>query len=127
VNRPAIPEDYMTLLSMTGLPRFRQKNPAEAGLSDGGDPNDAKLELRRGISHRLGRAPNARSVRQSGTTFDQAEATSDLDFAQEHLDLGQHGANPRDFRKDRGHNDLQRSFPSDLLGQHWHEAICGSV
>jgi len=38
------------------------ESPAEAGLSDGGDPNDAKLELRRGIPHRLGGAPRACGV-----------------------------------------------------------------
>jgi hypothetical protein len=37
-----------------------RKCPAEAGLLGGGDPNDAKLELRCGVPHRMGWAPDAR-------------------------------------------------------------------
>jgi len=51
----------------------------------------------------------------------------DLHRAHKRLDLGEHRTNPRDFRKDRGHDDLQRSFPPHLLGQHRHEAICRSI
>jgi len=38
------------------------KSPAEAGLSGGGDPNDAKLEPDCGLPHRLGGAPRACGV-----------------------------------------------------------------
>jgi len=38
-------------------PDCDRKNPTEAGLPDGGDPSDAKLEPSCGISHRLGGAP----------------------------------------------------------------------
>jgi hypothetical protein len=43
--------------------RSQRRSPAEAGLSDGGDPNDAKLELRCWVLEGLGGAPDAGSMR----------------------------------------------------------------
>lgn len=57
----------------------------------------------------------------------EGQKSSDLNSAQERLDLAQHRPNPRDFREDGGHDDLQRSFASYLVRQHGHHAICGSV
>ena len=46
---------------------LRTVPPAEAGLSDGGDPKYSKLELDRGFPEGLGGAPEARGVTLFGT------------------------------------------------------------
>jgi hypothetical protein len=39
------------------------KSPAQAGLSGGGDPNDAKVELRCGVPDRMGESLEAGGMR----------------------------------------------------------------
>jgi hypothetical protein len=54
----------------------RQTGPAAPGPSDGGDPNDAKLELGRGVLEALGRAPDAAGLTVSGEKFENTKLSA---------------------------------------------------
>jgi len=65
-NRPPFPETVWVQPPWPGYPGSDRRNPAEAGLSDDGDPNDAKLEPIFRFHWRVGRASEGRMM--SSTT-----------------------------------------------------------